>query len=258
MRERIVALETNAAPYTLNTYAPDRAGPHPAVVLLMDGFGPRAALFEMAARIAEGGYVVVVPDLFHRVGSVLEWATPALATTHGELMRRVLGDPELRQRWRERFFGSATATAHIQADLSAIIDYLATRAEVVAGRLGVVGYCMGGNIALRASALFGNRISAVASFHGGFLATDAPDSPHLGIDEMTAPLLVVGAAEDSSFTNEMRDRLTSALRESKLTFEVKTYPARHGFCIADTPTFDAVAAERHFRELLGFFGTHLT
>lgn len=257
MKEKIVALETNAAPFTLHTYAPEGAGPYPAVVLLMDGFGPRAALFEMAARIAEGGYVTVVPDLFHRVGSVLEWATPELATTHGELTRRVLGDPELRQRWRERFFSSATNEANIREDLNSVIDYLAACPDVVSGKLGVVGYCMGGNIALRASAMLGKRVAAVASFHGGFLATDAPDSPHLGIGKMSAPLLVVGAAEDSSFTDEMRDRLTRALEVSQLTFEVKSYQARHGFCIGDAPTFDAAAAERHFRELLAFFGRHL-
>jgi carboxymethylenebutenolidase len=79
-----------------------------------------------------------------------------------------------------RFYASGVEPAHIEADFTAVLDHVAQRSDVKAGGVGITGYCMGGTIALRVAARFGERIAFAASFHGGNLVTDAADSPHLG------------------------------------------------------------------------------
>ncbi len=222
---------------------PRGEGPFPAVILFMDVFGIRPALTGMAERLAEHGYVVVVPDLFWRAGA------------YGPLVPAVvMGDEALKR----DLFGrlrAATDTERADRDTSACLDYLAGLAQVRPGPVGVVGYCMGGGIALRAAALFPDRVAAAAAFHPGRLATDAPDSPHLLAERIRARVLVAGADADASFPAEEADRLRVALDAAAVANQVTIYAgARHGFVPADTPAHDRDAAERHWVELLALFG----
>jgi carboxymethylenebutenolidase len=112
---------------------------------------------------------------------------------------------------------------------------------------------MGGNAALTAAGAFRDRFAAVASFRGGNLATDQPDSPHLFVKNITGRVYVAGAVQDASFPEEQKDRLEKALTEARVDHLVETYPARHGFAVPDMPVFDAAAAERHWAALSKLF-----
>jgi hypothetical protein len=103
-------------------------------------------------------------------------------------------------------------------------------------------------------AVLGIRVAAIASFHGGNLATDKPDSPHLFVKSITGRVYVAGAIEDASFPEEQKNRLDKALTEAGVDHLVETYPgARHGFAVPDVPVFDPAASERHWAALFGLF-----
>jgi carboxymethylenebutenolidase len=134
----------------------------------------------------------------------------------------------------------------LRASLDGMMQRIADGGYVVAG---LTGYCMGGNVVLRAAAIFGERIAAVASFHSAGLATDAPDSPHLGAAKIRTEVLVVGAIEDPTLTAEMRERLRAALQAAGVVHTVTTYPGRHGFAVPGVSAYDRECSERHFAEL---------
>ncbi len=248
-------LATVAGPCRTSIFSPDTSsGPWPAVVFCIDGVGRRAALEQMAARISQAGYVVALPDLFYRAGSVFELMPPG--TPHeAKSFFSQFGTPGFRDAWQKRFFGPATSPENIRVDIGAVLDALAKRSDVRSGPVGVTGYCMGGNISLRVAAIFGDRIAAAASFHGGFLASPAPDSPHLGAPKIKAQVYAACAVEDPSCTDEMRQRLIDALATAGVKFQVELYAgARHGFAVPDSPSFNAEAAERHHAALLALLG----
>lgn len=249
--------DTKDGPMAVSLFVPEGTGPWPAVVLVIDGFGPREAIFEVAARHAAAGFVVSVHDAFHRAGSVLELAPPGVEREVKALFPVIFGNPELRARWRERFYASATDPAHVETDVGAVLDLLASRPEVRRGKVGIIGYCMGGGIALRAAAQLGPKIGAAASFHGGMLATDADTSPHREAPRIRAAVLVVGAIEDPSFDDASKARLAEALTAADVRHTIETYPARHGFCIPDAPTYDPAQRERHHGAAAAFFHEHL-
>src|SRR5580704_9539323 len=112
---------------------------------------------------------------------------------------------------------------------------------------------MGGQISLTAAGAFPDRFAAIASFHGGNLATDRPDSPHLFVKNITGRVYVAGAIEDAGFDEEQKKRLEKALTDAEVDHLVETYPARHGFAVSDMPVFDEAAAERHWAALFGLF-----
>ena len=226
--------------------------PWPAVIFCIDGAGPREALTGMAARIAAHGYVVALPDLFHRGGSVLDCLPDDLPRSTASFVTK-LGDPVFRQQWRARFAEPAMRPENLRADISAVFAQLDAMPNVARGPVGVTGYCLGGNIALRVAGLFGTRIGAAASFHGGFLASDQPDSPHLQASEMAAEIYVACAIEDASCTEAMQQTLDHALTRANVKHTIETYPALHGFAVPDSPAFDAAAAERHFSALSSLF-----
>lgn len=213
-------------------------GPWPAVLVYMDGLGIRPAMLDIGVRLAKSGYFVLVPDLYYRSGPY----APMDART-------VFADPEQRKQLGEKF-GSRISPAKIMSDTRAFIDYLASEPDVKPGGMGVAGYCMGGSMALTAAGTYSERIVAAASFHGGRLATDAPESPHLLAPRIKARVLVAGAIEDASFPDEMKARLEAALSEAKVEHVVETYPAKHGWVFVDTPAYDAAECEHHYRELL--------
>ncbi len=120
--------------------------------------------------------------------------------------------------------------------------------------MGVTGYCMGGGIALRAAGTFPGRIAAAASFHGGNLATEEPNSPHLLAPKMTAKILVAGADEDRSYPEEQNARLTAAFKDARVEATVSIWKgAKHGWVPKDMPVYNEPAAERHWQELIALF-----
>lgn len=228
-----------------HVFTPVAAGPWPAVLMFMDGIGIRPALFAMAERLANAGYWTLLPDLFYRQGPY----TPPDP-------RRMFADPEVRADWVKRYISTVTVEG-VMRDTAALLEYVAGREDVRQPRVGTVGYCMSGRFSLAAAARFPERVVAAASYHGSNLANDAADSPHRMAPAILARVYVGGASEDPSFPEEQKLRLAEALREAGVVHTIETYPAKHGWVPADTPTHDAAAAERHWETLFKLFGDNL-
>jgi carboxymethylenebutenolidase len=226
-------------------YRPQGSGPWPAVLVFMDGLAIRPAMLELGERLATLGYYVLLPDLFYRSGPY-EPMDP----------HTVFSDPEKRKVLFEKFFALATP-ANIMSDTQAFLEYLAAQPQVRPGGIGTTGYCMGGLMSLSAAGTYPEQIVAAASYHGGRLATDAPDSPHLLASKMRARIYIGGAIEDQSFPDDMKERLEQALTQAGVDHKIETYPAKHGWVFRDTPVYDAAAAERHWHTLDALFAATL-
>jgi carboxymethylenebutenolidase len=168
----------------------------------------------------------------------------------------VFSDPEQRKILMEKFFAHATV-ANIMSDTRSFLDFLAANPDVRPGRIGVTGYCLGGMMSLSAAGTYPERILAAATYHGGRLATDAPDSPHRLASKIRAQVYVAGAIEDAAFPDAMKARLDAALTEAGVDHTIETYPARHGWVLRDTPAYDALASERHWHTLLALLDAKL-
>ena len=233
-------VQTEGGVCPVDTFAPSRPGQWPGVLLFMDAPGVRPALFEIGERLSNAGYVVVVPDLYYR--SRYE------APTDGTLF----SDPVKRSYWNEEILPTLSI-ANVMRDVPALLAHLDARADVRPGPIGLTGYCLGGRLALAAAGHFPDRVAAVASYHGGRLATDAPDSPHRLAPKIKARVYVGGASDDASFDDEQKARLEAALTEANVDHRIETYNARHGWVPSDTAAHDAAAAERHWETLLTLF-----
>ncbi|MGH9099489.1 MAG: dienelactone hydrolase family protein, partial [Acidimicrobiales bacterium] len=143
-------------------------------------------------------------------------------------------------------------------DTGTFVDYLDALPEKKAGGVGTTGYCMGGRLSLVAAANLGSRIAAAASFHGGNLAkADDPGSPHLKARDIKAAVYVAGSIEDQSFPDEQKELLESALSDAGVVHTIETYEAHHGFAVPDNASYDAAAADRHWKSTEQFFGRAL-
>ncbi len=223
---------------------PEGSGPWPPVVLLMDAFGLRAALGEMAERFARAGYVVLVPDLFHREGDVAPFdplttfSNPSERDRVMKLIASIDGAPAIR-------------------DVEACFAWLAARPDVKDGPGGVVGYCLGGRVAFAAAGALPDRIGAAASIHGGRIGVDGPTSLVALAPKVKARLYAAVAAEDQSHTPEMNERLEGALRAAGTRYELEAYDAQHGFAVPDAALYDAAASERHYARVIELFDAAL-
>jgi len=224
------------------TFTPDGAGPWPAVIFFMDAPAIRPALFTMCERLASHGYYVLLPDMFWRAGPY-----------EPINLREAMKDEETRRAVFGKFMAS-TDPEKSTRDTGAFLDWLSNQIQVKGQKVGCTGYCMGGGLALRAAGHFPDRIVAAAAFHGGRLATDAPDSPHLLAPKMKAKVYVAGADEDAGFPPEQADRLREALTAAGVDNTVEIYAgAKHGYAPPDMPVYDKDASERHWREMLKLF-----
>lgn len=218
-------------------FRPEGAGPWPGVLVFMDGLGIRPAVLEKGDRLAKLGYVVLMPDLFYRSGPY-EPMDPI----------KVFATDEGRKELSEKFFAPASS-ANIMSDTRYYLDALAALPGVKPGPVGMHGYCLGGLMTLTAAGTYPDRIAAAASFHGGRLANDAPESPHLLAPNMRARVYVAGAIEDAGFPDDMKARLEKALTDAGVDHVVETYPAKHGWNFRDMPVYDEAATERHWQAL---------
>ena len=228
------------------SFTPEGAGPWPAVIFFMDGPAIRPALFQMCERLASHGYFVLLPDMFWRVGPYAPIDIKA-----------VFRDEAVRRAFFAKFI-SSTDPEKSTRDTGAFLEWLSRQPQVKGDSVGCTGYCMGGAMALRAAAAFPGRIVAAASFHGGRLATDAPDSPHLLAPKIKARVYVAGADEDAGFPPEQAELLRDALDAAGVKNTVEIYAgAKHGYAPPDMPVYDEAASERHWREMLKLFAETL-
>ena len=228
----------------VHLFTPEGSGPWPGVVMFPDAGGARETFYQMAAKLAGYGYTVLLPDVYYRRGN---WAPFDMATVF---------DDE-KERDRLMFMIGRLTPDKITSDATAFFDYLAARPEVSGERFGVCGYCMGGRISVMVAGRLPDRVAAVASFHGGGLVTDTPDSPHLLADRMTATVYVGGAENDASFTADHAEQLDKALTAAGVRHTIEWYQAAHGFAVPDNPPYDAAADERHWTAMTATFDSAL-
>ena len=245
MTQRDVSIRTADGTMDASLHTPDSGDPWPAVIMFPDAGGVRSTFHEMAQRLADLGYAVLLPNPFYRTGPFEPFD-----------MKTVFSDAEERSRLMT-MVGSVTKE-NATRDTEAALDFLAQQPEVAGTKVGTTGYCMGGGLALNAAGRFPDRVAAAASFHGGHIASTAADSPHLLAGSMTAKVYVAGAENDASFDDEQFERLSKALTEAGVDHELLTYPALHGFAVPDNPTYDEAAATRHWEALESLYGAALT
>ena len=228
-------------------FTPAGRGRWPGVILFMDGFGIRPTLFNMAQRMADGGYVILLPDLFYRIG------------TYEPLdLKKVFSAGDVRKTIAE-MIGHPTNLQMAVKDTADFVEYLVSREDVVGSTLGATGYCMGGAFSLASAGVYPDRIVAAASFHGGNLVTSSTVSPHLLAPAMKATIYVAAAENDPSYPPEMAAQLEQALTRAGVKHYCEVYEgAAHGWTMPDTPRYNHEAAERHWRELFAFFARTLS
>lgn len=222
------------------------SGRHPGVLVWPDIRGLRPAFRQMADRLAGDGYAVLCVNPFYRwqkspvVDAANDWSDPAV---------------------REKLFGylKQLDKALVTTDATAHLAFLDAQKEVDTGRgLGTTGYCMGGAMTIYTAALKPDRVRAAASFHGGGVATDKPDSPHLLIPGTNAGYLFAIADNDDKETPNEKVLLKEVLKPRKQWHEVEVYAgAMHGWCPPDGRAYDEAAAEKAWARQLELFRAEL-
>jgi carboxymethylenebutenolidase len=220
-------------------------GKHPGVLIWPDIFGLRPTFRQMAKRLAESGYSVLVVNPFYRTKK---------APTAPE--KADFNDPATRQALMGLAGTLSQATAF--ADAKAFVGWLDKQSSVdTKKKVGTTGYCMGGPLTMRTAASLPERIGAGASFHGGGLVTDKPDSPHLLVPKMKAHYLFAVAQNDDERQPEAKEVLKKTFADAKLPAEIEVYAAMHGWCPPDSQVYNAELAEKAWSRLLVLFKSAL-
>ena len=218
------------------------SGTAPGVLFWPDIFGLRPAMRQMAKRLAESGYSVLVVNPFYRVKKAPTADNGAATPIQGLMpLARALNE-----------------TTNL-TDAKAFIGWLDQQASVAKNRkIGTQGYCMGGPMAFRTATAVPDRVGAVASFHGGGLVTDQPNSPHLQTAKTKAQLLIAIAANDDQARPTEKDVLKETFAKANLPAEIEVYTgAAHGWCPPDSGVYNEPQAEKAWSRLLALYGKAL-
>jgi carboxymethylenebutenolidase len=240
--EQDVVIKTPDGECDAHVVAPS-SGKHPAVLVWPDIMGLRPAFKAMGKRLSESGYAVLTINPFYRKqkGLVFDAATEKFS------------DAPVRARLMP-LMQSLTADTN-KVDAIAFTQWLDKQKQVdTKKKIGTTGYCMGGPLVFRSAAYVPNRIGAAATFHGGGIATDKPNSPHLLIPQMKASFLCCIADNDDKNDPESKNRLRAAFDAAKLPAEIEVYTGdQHGWCPPDSQVYDKVGAEKAWGRQLALF-----
>ena len=222
------------------------SGAHPGVLIWPDALGLRPAFEQMGRRLAESGYAVLVVNPYYRTERAP--VLPEGASFRDEATRKKIF-PLMRSLTPET----------IVTDARAFVGFLDAQDAVAGDRaMGTMGYCMGGSMTMRTAAAFPDRIGAGASFHGGRLVTDSPDSPHLLVDRIRAHYLFAIAENDDQKDPEAKTVLRDVFAAAGLPAEIEVYAGTlHGWCPPDSAVYHEAQAERAWSRLLALFETAL-
>jgi carboxymethylenebutenolidase len=224
---------------------PERNGRSPAVFLLMDAYGIREELKDMARRLGTVGYHVLLPNLYYRAGR---------DTIYGPDVQEE-GSAEHK---RMRAVRTKMTIPPVMDDIDAMLAFIEQRNEVKNGAVGSHGYCMSGPYAPAAAARYPDRIAAAASFYGTWLVSEAEESPHLSLGKVEGELYIACAEHDNLAPLPMVDELRTLFARAGTAGEIELYPCvHHGFAFPQWWCYDKPAAERHWERLIALYRRRL-
>jgi carboxymethylenebutenolidase len=229
-------------------------GSHPGVVIWADAFGLRPVMRDIGKRIAAEGYSVVIPNPFYRVRKAPVFDDVASFNFQNQAdMAKLMP-----------LMGSINAPGAAEKDAVAFVAFLDSQPQVdKAKKIGTQGYCMGGPLVMKTAAAVPARVGAGASFHGGGVVTEKPDSPHLLAPKIRARMYFGIASNDDQRQPDQKDKLREAFAAAKVPTEIEVYPAKHGWCIADMPRdnsgpiYSKPDAERAWSKLVALYKVEL-
>ena len=201
------------------------SGAHPAVIIWPDAFGLRPSMRTMAKRLAADGFSVLVPNPYYRVAKSPVWEDASKVDFQA-------ARPKLNP-----LMGSIQADGTVERDAPALIAWLDMQKQVDRNKkIGTQGYCMGGGLVVRTAASVPGRVGAGASFHGGGLVTDRPNSPHLLAPKIKARMYFAIATNDDMQQPDAKTKLKEAFDAAKVPVDVEVFSqAQHGWCVPDMP-----------------------
>jgi len=226
-----------------------KSGSYSGVLVWPDAFGLRPSMRGIGKRIAAEGYSVLVPNPFYRLSKAPFTDASNFNFQNADDMAKL-----------KPLMASVNAPGNAEKDAAAYIAFLDAQKEVnKAKKIGTQGYCMGGALVVRTAASLTERIGAGASFHGGGLVTDKPDSPHLLAPKIKARMYFGIASSDDQRQPEAKDKLKEAFAAARVPAEIEVYPAQHGWCVPDMPVRDGLPiynkpeAERAWAKLVALY-----
>lgn len=230
------------------------SGSHPAVIVWPDAFGLRPSMRAIGKRIAAEGYSVLVPNPFYRVAKAPVIQDPSSFSFQNPTDRAKL----------QPLMASINAPGAAEKDAVAFVAFLDAQPQVnKAKKIGTQGYCMGGPLVVKTAAALPDRIGAGASFHGGGLVTNAPESPHQLAPKIKARMYFGIAANDDKSQPDAKDKLREAFAAVKVPAEIEVYASLHGWCVPDMPAqngapiYNKPDAERAWGKLVALYKSAL-
>jgi carboxymethylenebutenolidase len=226
-----------------------KAGSYPGVLIWPDAFGLRPSMRAIGRNMAAEGYSVLVPNPFYRVSKAPFTDASKFNFQNPDDMARL-----------KPLMASVNAPGSAEKDAAAYVAFLDAQKEVSkAKKIATQGYCMGGALVVRTAAALPDRIAAGASFHGGGLVTDKPDSPHLLAPKIKARMYFGIASNDDERQPDAKVKLKEAFAGARVPAEIEVYPAQHGWCVPDmpmrdgAPIYNQVEAERAWGKLVALY-----
>ncbi len=220
---------------------PERGGPYPAVLLLMDAPGIREELRDMARRLGTVGYYVLLPNLYYRAGRDTMYGPAVLEEGSDEhtAMRAVR---------------TKMTIPPVMEDVAAMLAHVDGQDMAKDGPVGCHGYCMSGPYALAAAARYPDRVKAAASFYGTWLVNDAAESPHLTFGQVTGEVYISCAEHDALAPLDMVAEMRRLFEAAGSPGEIELQPdVHHGFAFPERKVYDKAAAERHWERLFALY-----